>query len=211
MTPDGTLPGATLVLERNGEVMRARVEASFDGDGYTMVASEGTLPRKGAYKGILHWAFPEGVFTQALEVRVHEGVATGKPVEEVRRFQRRRERRYEGVFPVRFVSLNGNRLVEWEGTTRDISRHGISAGLGGSLPQITRGIFLGFRLSLGQGTVEGSGRVVDTHGTPSAGVVIRLRVNGMTEEGIALLQDWMEKQKKEELKGCESEATSGCG
>jgi hypothetical protein len=193
-----TLPDATLVLEHNGEVIRARVEAAFDGEKYRICASEGRLAANGAYHGVLHWTFPEGVFIQGLEVRVHDGVATGTPAEAMRRFQRRRERRFDAALPVQFFCLQDGRRVSCEGVTRDLSRHGLSAVITKIGTTVNRGMFLEFTLSLAGGKVEGLGRVVEVQPVPSAGVLLRMRISGMTEDGISLFQEWLERKKKEE-------------
>jgi hypothetical protein len=59
-------------------------------------------------------------------------------------------------------------------------------------------MFLEFTLSLAGGRVEGLGRVVEVQPVPSAGVLLRMRISGMTEDGISLFQEWLERKKKEE-------------
>lgn len=192
------MPGATLVLERNGEVYHARVDAFYDGEKYLLTVRQGQLPDRGVLRGNLHWTFPEGVLTQALEITIISGKLSAKPIEAIRRFQRRRERRFNAAFPIRIVGIVSGKKVAWEGKTRDISLHGWSAEFYGDLSGISHGMFLEFQMTLPSGCVEGVGRIVDIRTQPHLPVVVRLRVSANTENGFSNLQEWLKQHKKEE-------------
>ncbi|MHA2621360.1 MAG: PilZ domain-containing protein [bacterium JZ-2024 1] len=198
MTTARRLPGATLVLERNGRVFRARVDALFDGQSYQFTLREDDFPEKGNFHGILHWRFEEGILTQALQVSIRRHNAVGTPIEPVRKFQRRREPRFPGSFDVRLLALQYGKTTIWKGSSLDISLHGLCVQVESADTAISPGMFLEVNMALPSGTVDGFARVVYVVGKPPRPLIVRLRISGLNEQGFHIIYDWIHQQKKEE-------------